>query len=50
MLELKDNITKEYILDKISQIDIFSKYLNIPISEISWCIENNGLIAKLIYN
>lgn len=41
-----DKITKQKILEKISQITIFSRYLNIPDTVIKDCIENNTLIKS----
>ena len=43
-----NNYTKQYILSKISQESIFSRYFHIPIDIIRDCIENNTLILSPI--
>lgn len=40
-MEIRPKITKDYILSKVSQEDIFSYYLNIPIATIKECINHN---------
>lgn len=44
------NITKEYILSKISQITIFSTYFDIPVNTIQHCIDTGELIKSPIRN
>ena len=39
-----NNLTKKYILEKVSQIKIFSKYFDIPINVIQHCIDTVDLI------
>ena len=43
-----NNLSKKYILDKVSQVNIFSKYLNLPISIIQHCIDSGELILSPI--
>lgn len=41
------NLTKDYIESKVSQVAIMSKYLNIPIETINYCIEKDKLIKSV---
>lgn len=43
-----ENINKNYILSKVSQITIFSTYFNISIDTIQWCIETGNHICSPI--
>ena len=43
-----NNLTKKYILDKVSQVNIFSKYFNLPIQIIQHCIDSGELILSPI--
>lgn len=43
-----NNLSKKYILDKVSQVNIFSKYFNLPISIIQHCIDSGELILSPI--
>lgn len=43
-----NNLTKKYILEKVSQIKIFSKYFDIPINVIQHCIDTGELILSPI--
>lgn len=43
-----ENINKNYILSKISQITIFSTYFNVDIKTIQWCIETGNFICSPI--
>ena len=45
-----NNLSKKYILDKVSQLNIFSKYFNIPIQTIQHCIDAGQLILSPIRN
>lgn len=40
------NLTKDYVLKNVSQITIFSTYLNIPVTIIQDCIDNNTMITS----
>ena len=42
------NITKKYVLSKVSQITIFSVYFDIPIEQIQHCIETGNTICSPI--
>lgn len=44
---LNNNLTKEYIESKVSQELIVSKYLDIPIETVEYCIKNNALINSV---
>ena len=41
------HLTKAFIESRISQEDIVSKYLNIPIETVQNCIEHNNLIKSV---
>ena len=41
------HLTKAFIESRISQEDIVSKYLNIPIETVQNCIEHNNLIKSI---
>lgn len=43
-----NNLSKKYILDKVSQVNIFSKYFNLPIQIIQHCIDSGELILSPI--
>ena len=43
-----NNLSKKYILDKVSQINIFSKYFDLPVSVIQHCIDSGELILSPI--
>ncbi len=43
-----NNLSKKYILDKVSQVNIFSKYFNLPIQVIQHCIDSGELILSPI--
>lgn len=43
-----NNFSKKYILEKVSQINIFSKYFDIPIEIIQHCIDTGELILSPI--
>ena len=45
---INSNLNKKYILDKVSQISIFSVYFDIPISLIQHCIDTGELILSPI--
>lgn len=45
---LSGNISKEYILKNVSQVSIFSKYLNLPEDIIQHCIDTGDLICSPI--
>ena len=42
------NITKKYILNKVSQITIFSVYFDISVEQIKYCIETGNTICSPI--
>lgn len=39
-------LTKQYILSKVSQVTIFSTYLNLPTKTIQYCIDSGELICS----
>ncbi len=43
---IRNDLTKEFIFSKVSQEMIAAKYLNIPVSVVNECIENNTLICS----
>ena len=43
-----NDLSKKYILDKVSQVSIFSKYFNLPIQVIQHCIDSGELILSPI--
>lgn len=43
---IKNNLTKDYILSKVSQEMIVSRYCKIPLSDVLECIEKNTLICS----
>lgn len=43
-----NNLSKKYILDKVSQVNIFSKYFDLPVSIIQHCIDSGELILSPI--
>lgn len=43
-----NDLSKKYILDKVSQVSIFSKYFNLPIQIIQHCIDSGELILSPI--
>lgn len=43
-----NNLNKKVILDKVSQISIFSEYFNIPVEVIQHCIDTGELILSPI--
>lgn len=43
-----NNLSKKYILEKVSQISIFSEYFNVPIPVIQHCIDTGELILSPI--
>lgn len=47
---INSNLNKKYILDKISQISIFSTYFDIPVNVIQHCIDTGELILSPIRN
>ena len=45
---INSNLNKKYILDKVSQISIFSVYFDIPVALIQHCIDTGELILSPI--
>lgn len=43
---IKNNLSKTFILSKVSQELIFSKYTGIPIEIINKCVTENSLICS----
>lgn len=43
---IRNNLTKDFILSRVSQEEIFAKYLQIPIDTIYDCINHNSLISS----
>ena len=43
---IRQDLTKEFILSKVSQEMIMAKYMGIPISVVNNCVENNELICS----
>ena len=40
------SLNKNYILNNISQEEIFSKFMNISINDIHWCLQNTSNLIK----
>jgi hypothetical protein len=49
MAGIYPTLDKNYILQRISQEDIFSKFLDISLSDIDHCIRNSGYLIKAPY-
>ena len=47
---IKNNLSKTFILSKVSQELIFSKYTGIPIEIINKCVTENSLICSPFRN
>jgi hypothetical protein len=45
-MRINRKITKEYVLDNVDEIDIFSEYLQIDDRDIEGCIEHGTLICS----
>ena len=43
-----ENVNKNYVLSKVSQVTIFSTYFDIPIETIQWCIDSGKFICSPI--
>jgi 5S rRNA maturation endonuclease (ribonuclease M5) len=43
---IQPKITKAFVESKVSEIEIFSKYLEIDIGTIQWCLDRNKLICN----
>ena len=43
---IRQDLTKEFILSKVSQEMIMAKYMGIPVSVVNDCVENNVLICS----
>ena len=43
---IRQDLTKEFILSKVSQEMIMAKYMGIPVSVVNDCVENNILIDR----